>query len=153
MPEPPVITIFVRHSRDCAHAGDENWKRCDCRKHLRWNYEGKQYRKSAKARTWAGAEEARRKLEDEFRSGEKVTENTKTRRHEGTDTATGAEYLTPAEVGKILKLSRRTVFRIFANMPGVIDLGRKETPHKRQFRLLRIPRAVLNSFLAEHRVN
>jgi hypothetical protein len=61
----PVITIFVRHSKDYPYKGDEFNKRCRCNKHLRWSANGEQYRKSAKARSWAEA--AKRKLEEQFK--------------------------------------------------------------------------------------
>jgi integrase/recombinase XerD len=60
----PVITIFVRHNEDCKYLGDEFCKRCNCRKHLRWTQGGKQHRKKAGSRSWAGAEDAKRHLED-----------------------------------------------------------------------------------------
>jgi len=63
----PVVTIFVRHSQDCAYKEDEFSKRCRCNKHLRWSASGKQYRKSAKARSWAEAEAAKRKVEEQFK--------------------------------------------------------------------------------------
>jgi hypothetical protein len=63
----PVITVFVRHSKDCPYKGDEFNKRCRCNKHLRWSANGEQYRKSAKARSWAEAEAAKRKLEEQFK--------------------------------------------------------------------------------------
>ncbi len=53
----PVITIFVRHSADCKYAGDEFTKRCDCKKHLRWTQNGRQFRRKTGARSWAEAEE------------------------------------------------------------------------------------------------
>jgi len=53
----PLITIFVRHSADCKYAGDEFCKRCNCRKHLRWTQDGKQYRRKAGTRSWQEAEE------------------------------------------------------------------------------------------------
>lgn len=62
----PSITIFVRHARTCKYAGDEFCKRCNCRKHLRWTQHGKQFRKTAGTRSWAGAEEAKRRLEDQL---------------------------------------------------------------------------------------
>src|SRR5271169_1252470 len=62
----PVITVFVRHSADCKYAGDEFCKRCHCRKHLRWTHNGKQYRKKAGTRTWAEAEDIKRKLEAQY---------------------------------------------------------------------------------------
>src|SRR6185437_2657570 len=60
----PVITIFVRHSPSCKYVGDEFCKRCDCKKHLRWTRNGKQYRRKTGTRTWAEAERKRRELED-----------------------------------------------------------------------------------------
>jgi site-specific recombinase XerD len=62
----PLITIFVRHSADCRYAGDEFSKRCNCRKHLRWSQNGKQYRQKAGTRSWAEAEEVKRRREDEL---------------------------------------------------------------------------------------
>lgn len=62
----PIVTIFVRHSDDCKYAGDEFCKRCQCRKHLRWTLNGKQYRRKAGTRYWAEAEERKRRLEDEL---------------------------------------------------------------------------------------
>lgn len=62
----PLITIFVRHSEGCKYAGDEFWKRCNCRKHLRWTQNGKQYRRKAGTRSWAEAEEVKRRLEDQL---------------------------------------------------------------------------------------
>ena len=62
----PLVTIFVRHSADCKYAGDEFCKRCDCRKHLRWTQNGKQYRRMAGTRSWQEAEEVKRRLEDQL---------------------------------------------------------------------------------------
>jgi integrase/recombinase XerD len=69
----PSITIFVRHSGACKYAGDETWKRCDCRKSLRWFQGGRQYKRSAKTRSWTQAEEEKRKLEEKFEAGAKPT--------------------------------------------------------------------------------
>jgi integrase/recombinase XerD len=62
----PTITIFVRHRADCPRAGDEFHKVCRCSKHLRWSNDGRQYRQSAKTRTWSIAEERRRAIEAQF---------------------------------------------------------------------------------------
>lgn len=59
----PLITIFVRHSAGCKYSGDEFTKRCQCKKHLRWSHDGKQHRMKTGARSWAGAEDAKRDLE------------------------------------------------------------------------------------------
>ena len=70
-PEVPVITIFVRHSRDCKYKDDETWKRCNCSKHLRWSHAGKQYRRSAKTRSWQQAEKNKRVVEEKFTASDK----------------------------------------------------------------------------------
>ena len=72
----PLITIFVRHSADCKYAGDEFCKRCNCRKHLRWSKDGKQYRQKAGTRSWTEAEEVKRRLGDQLAGrGPAVPEN------------------------------------------------------------------------------
>lgn len=65
----PVVTIFVRHSADCKHKGDEFYKQCRCRKHLRWSSNGKQYRQSAKTRAWDQAEKRKKVVEEQFDLG------------------------------------------------------------------------------------
>ena len=62
----PVITIFVRHSADCKYVGDEFCKRCNCKKHFRWTQNGKQFLRKAGTRSWAEADEIKRRLEDEL---------------------------------------------------------------------------------------
>lgn len=59
------------------------------------------------------------------------------------------EYLTPAEVAKMLKVSQKTVLRMFADRPGVVHLGHSSRMNRRRYRLIRIPRSVLTQFLAE----
>lgn len=70
----PSITIFVRHTPTCKYRDDETWRRCNCRKHLRWSADGEQFRRSANTRSWEGAETERRKLEEKFAVGAKPTE-------------------------------------------------------------------------------
>ena len=72
----PVITIFVRHAAACKYAGDEFCKRCQCRKHFRWTQGGKQHRRKASTRSWAEAEDQKRRLEDQLagREPEKSTD-------------------------------------------------------------------------------
>jgi integrase len=77
----PTITIFTRHAESCQYRSDESYRRCQCRKSLRWFRDGRQYKKSANTRSWAAAEEVRRKLEEQFQAGKAaptVTENRKT---------------------------------------------------------------------------
>lgn len=48
----------------------------------------------------------------------------------------------------MLGVSKDTVRRLFANEPGVIDLGRYEAARgKRRYRILRIPNAVVARLL------
>ncbi|HEX4577460.1 MAG TPA: tyrosine-type recombinase/integrase [Edaphobacter sp.] len=70
VPSIPLVTVFVRHSADCSHKDDSFYKRCQCRKSLRFFHNGKQRTQSAKTRSFALAEEAKRKLEDQFRAAD-----------------------------------------------------------------------------------
>lgn len=71
----PSIAVFVRHSAECPHRGDELYKRCRCNKHLRWSYGGHQYRRSAKTRSWQIAEERRREVEAQFTAANTTAAN------------------------------------------------------------------------------
>lgn len=63
------------------------------------------------------------------------------------------QFRTVAEVAEMLGVSRDTVRRLFADEPGVIDLGRREaTGNKRRYRLLRIPSAIVARFLERRSV-
>jgi hypothetical protein len=57
------------------------------------------------------------------------------------------ELLTLAEVARVLRVSSDTVARRFAKIKGVIDIGSPETPKRRRYRVLRIPKTVLQKFL------
>src|ERR1700704_1298491 len=69
----PSVTVFVRHSGDCQYKGDESWRRCNCRKHLRWSKDSKQHKRSAQTRSWQQAEDEKRKLEEQFKAGANPT--------------------------------------------------------------------------------
>jgi integrase/recombinase XerD len=59
----PAVTIFVRHTEECAFKGQDLYKRCRCPKSLRWYHNGRLFRQSAKTRTWSIAEDAKRDVE------------------------------------------------------------------------------------------
>ena len=59
-----------------------------------------------------------------------------------------SDLLTVRDVAHIMQISEDTAARIFAKMDGVIDLGRSETRNRRRYRVLRIPKAVLESYLS-----
>jgi hypothetical protein len=62
------------------------------------------------------------------------------------------EYFTVQEIAGILKVSTYSVIRYFANRPEVLDLGAPETRFKRRYRVLRIPREVLERFVVERTI-
>jgi hypothetical protein len=57
------------------------------------------------------------------------------------------ELFTVAEVAAFLRVSDDTVYRRFGKVKGVIDLGSPETPKRRRYRVLRIPKSVVEKFL------
>jgi hypothetical protein len=58
-----------------------------------------------------------------------------------------SELLTVSEVAEILGVGYDTVVRRFSKVKGVIDLGSPETPKRRRYRVLRIPKSVVEKFL------
>jgi hypothetical protein len=54
--------------------------------------------------------------------------------------------LTVKDVATILRCSEDAVVRRFAKMPGVIDLGNPETRSRRRYRVLRIPKVVVEQY-------
>jgi hypothetical protein len=57
------------------------------------------------------------------------------------------------EVAALLKISRWSVIRKFADEAGVIDMGSPLTTKRaRRYRILRIPQSVINRVLARRRV-
>ena len=59
----PTITIFVRYAEGFKQTR-EDFKQCNCKKHLRWSHNGKQFRKAAGTRSWAEAVQRGREIED-----------------------------------------------------------------------------------------
>ena len=61
------------------------------------------------------------------------------------------DLLTVAEVAAVLRVSEDTVTKRFQDRAGVLDLGQAEDlrKRKRQYRVLRIPRPVLETFIKE----
>ena len=64
-------------------------------------------------------------------------------------TSKNSEFLTTSEVAAVLKISRYTVVRKFADLPGVVNLGHPSQLHCRRYRQLRIPRQTLEHFLRQ----
>jgi hypothetical protein len=60
------------------------------------------------------------------------------------------EFLTVPEVAQILRVSNNAVREWFKDIPGVIDCGPPQKPHRRFYRTLRIPRSSLEVFIKQH---
>ncbi|MGC2364780.1 MAG: hypothetical protein WA555_07180 [Candidatus Sulfotelmatobacter sp.] len=58
-----------------------------------------------------------------------------------------SELLTVRDVATVLKCGEDAVVRRFAKLPGVIDLGKPETRSRRRYRVLRIPKVVVEQYL------
>ncbi len=58
-----------------------------------------------------------------------------------------SELLTVRDVATVLKCGEDAVVRRFAKVPGVIDLGKPETRSHRRYRVLRIPKVVVEQYL------
>jgi hypothetical protein len=56
--------------------------------------------------------------------------------------------LTVRDVAAVLQCSEDAVIRRFAKVHGVIDLGSSETRKKRRYRVLRVPKAVVEKYLS-----
>ncbi len=57
--------------------------------------------------------------------------------------------LTVKDVATILQCGEDSVVRRFAKIPGVIDLGKPETRSRRRYRVLRIPKVVVEQYLTK----
>jgi hypothetical protein len=58
-----------------------------------------------------------------------------------------SELLTVKDVAGILKCSEDAVVKRFAKVEGMLDLGQGETRNRRRYRVLRIPKTVLEKYL------
>jgi hypothetical protein len=59
-------------------------------------------------------------------------------------------FLTPAEIAATLKVDISTARRLFADLPGVLKIGRAEArAGKRSYVSLRVPLHVFEQFLTE----
>jgi hypothetical protein len=61
--QPQTISVYPRHSADCKKPGDQNCKR-KCPKWLYVFQDGKDFRLSARTRSWEKAEELKREIGD-----------------------------------------------------------------------------------------
>jgi len=64
------VIVYKRHSADCEHREDKNYRRCRCAVWHEWNVNGKQVRKTAKTRSWEIGEKKARQIEEQHLSAE-----------------------------------------------------------------------------------
>jgi hypothetical protein len=62
--QPETVSVYTRHSSDCSKRDDKDCKRCDCMKSLYVFQGGRDFRFSAKTRSWDKAEMLKREVED-----------------------------------------------------------------------------------------
>lgn len=67
-----VINLYKRHSLDCPHKADPQYKRCDCAVWFQKSDDGKYTRWSAKTRSWEKAQLKARDLEQAEERGELI---------------------------------------------------------------------------------
>src|SRR5205807_7389774 len=78
--EIPSVVIYVRHSPKCPHKAEgEDFRDCKCRKHLRWWHQGRQFRRTAKTRSWGAAEKQAKSIEAKY-AGDPLAETPSTRK-------------------------------------------------------------------------
>jgi hypothetical protein len=53
------------------------------------------------------------------------------------------KHYSPEEIALMWSISTKTVRRLFANEPGIIELGRAESMRKRRYLTIRVPESVL----------
>jgi integrase/recombinase XerD len=59
-----MLTIYRRHTVPCPYAGDRFYRRCNCPMWISGTLHGRLIRESLKTRSWAKAEEIKRRMED-----------------------------------------------------------------------------------------
>ena len=62
--QPETVSVYARHGSDCPKRDDKDWKRCNCMKSVYVFQGGRDFRFSAKTRTWEKAEQLKRQIED-----------------------------------------------------------------------------------------
>jgi predicted DNA-binding transcriptional regulator AlpA len=67
--------------------------------------------------------------------------------------STEAQFLSVSQVAVRLGISATSVRRKFAGLPGVLNIGSVERMHKPGRRILRIPEATVERYIAEHQAN
>lgn len=63
------IDVYTRHSNNCPKRANSNYKQCHCPKWLYWHISNREFRRSAKTRTWSEAERSARSLEITLEEG------------------------------------------------------------------------------------
>jgi integrase/recombinase XerD len=64
--QPETVSVYARHASNCPKRDDKDWKRCNCTKSLYVFQGGRDFRFSAKTRSWEKAENLKDEIEDSF---------------------------------------------------------------------------------------
>jgi integrase len=107
-----LVNVYTRHSPECAHRTDRNWKRCNCPKWLYWTVDHKKHRESAGTRTWSKAEQKARELEQRHELAVNGVAQVKQRETPTTEDAVAA-FLADKESQKLRKDTLSKLTTIF----------------------------------------
>jgi integrase/recombinase XerD len=133
------VTVWTRHSADCPLADEPNHRRCQCPKHLSWSDNGRQYRRSAKTRSWDTASKKARAIELEH---EQIAAGEKPKKHEAVSVAHAVEaYLADKRSQNLVEVTLQKLTTIFkkqllawCNNTGIHYLAELDLTKLRQWR-------------------
>ena len=134
-----IVSVWTRHSSSRDHQDNIHYRRCGFPKHLHWNYQGKQFRKSAGTRSWEHALRKAQAIELEYRQREL---GEKPKKHEPVTVEKAVElYLADKRSQRLKEVTLKkleTIFRkqllAWCNQQGIYFLIDLDLPHLREWR-------------------
>jgi integrase/recombinase XerD len=134
-----IVSVWTRHSSGCDHREDINYRRCGCPKHLHWHHGGRQFRKSARTRSWEHAWRKAQAVELEYRQREL---GEKPQKHEAVTVERAVElYLADKCSQRLQEVTLKkleTIFRkrllAWCNQQGIYFLFDLDLSHLREWR-------------------
>jgi integrase/recombinase XerD len=113
--QPETVSVYTRHASDCPKRDDKDWKRCSCMKSLYVFQCGRDFRLSAKTRSWEKADKLRDEVEDAFDPVKIELRNLKDRQQSNRVPIAYAveQYLSDARARNLRPSTLRRLKRIF----------------------------------------
>ena len=129
------MIIITRHGVGCAHSDDPQYKRCNCRKHLRWFQDGKTRWQATKQRTWAGAERVTHEFEQTHDPTRRAEQSTRVTVRDAIDTLIQekkGQNVSATGLGKYRREPER--LHTYLELANVFHLENVTLPHLTGFR-------------------